>query len=217
MQRRQFVDKLIRRAGFSSKQEAEAALYAVLVALGDTMAPPVIRRIAPDLPEWLSTPMTAHHDNPPSSFFEEVAVVEGVSVGTAREHAGVVLQALDSELAPEIRTVLRRELPPEVRRLLHDAPPSGAAPVRPGHEPRATLATGRPGSTHPLSESRPTRAHSNSIARAADPHSGTKLSEAIPPTLDPHKKTIATGRPGSEEPLSEADDSRVLPMRTMID
>ncbi len=68
---------------------------------------------------------------------------------------------------------------------------------------RGTLAEGRPGSAHPLSEARPERAQSQSVARADNPHGDTKLSSATGLTQEREGETLATGHLGSNRPLSE--------------
>jgi hypothetical protein len=68
---------------------------------------------------------------------------------------------------------------------------------------RGTLAEGRPGSHHPLSEARPERAHSHSVVRADNPHGDTKLSSAVGFTQEREQETLAAGHPGSDRPLSE--------------
>jgi hypothetical protein len=65
-----------------------------------------------------------------------------------------------------------------------------------------TLATGRPGSRHPVSEAHEDRAHTESIARSDDPHGDTKLSSSRGLTQERLRETLAEGRPGPEHPVS---------------
>ena len=98
-----------------------------------------------------------------------------------------------------------RRLPTEWVALLESAPraPEVDEPhgTRPGHG--HTLATGRPGSRHPLSESGPRPAQTDSVA-TENPHGDSKLSSATAPGVEP----LATAGPGPEETLATAKDER---------
>jgi hypothetical protein len=109
------------------------------------------------------------------AFVEHVAVREAVAVGFAIEHAECACRALAEQVSPELRSRLQRHLPRLASFFeLRDAPSEPAAvPVH-----GSTLATGHPGSRHPLSEGRPERAQSHSVARSDDAHAATKLSSA---------------------------------------
>jgi hypothetical protein len=128
-----------------------------------------------------------------------------VTRGTAIERVGAVCESLRDELDAERRLLLARRLPAEWAALLDSAPrareadePHGTLPGH-GH----TLATGRPGSRHPLSQSGPRPAQADSIA-AENPHGDSKLSSATAPGVEP----LATARPGTEETLATARDER---------
>jgi hypothetical protein len=70
-----------------------------------------------------------------------------------------------------------------------------------------TLATGRPGSRHPLSESPPPAGHTHSAARSDDPHAETKLSSARGLTQERHDESLSTGRPPQPaHPVSGTSD-----------
>ena len=195
--RERFFAYLIKCGPFGSQGEAARATHAVLFALADTLSEPDARRIAAELPEWLGAELQsrsreAHGE---TELVDLVASVEEVPMGFAREHTAVVLQGLWPELSSDGKKYLRRVLPSEVADSLPpraNAQPPARALVR---RADSTFASGRPGSRHPLSESRPTRAHRQSIAQTADPHSETKLSESHGTTQERLEETLASGRP----------------------
>jgi hypothetical protein len=89
----------------------------------------------------------------------------------------------------------------------HQATPS--APDQPNHV-RArhgagdTLASGRPGSSRPLSASRPRQA--GSLLEEEHPRDDTKISSAPGVTADREEHTLSSGHPGADRPLSEAGE-----------
>jgi hypothetical protein len=66
-----------------------------------------------------------------------------------------------------------------------------------------TLAEGRPGSRHPLSEARSDRSQSESVVATENPHADTKLSSAHGLTQEREGESLATGHSGSDRPLDE--------------
>jgi hypothetical protein len=118
-----------------------------------------------------------------------------------KEHVDVVLRALGEILDADVRARLRRALPEALARQLEvpehgEPPPYGPPRSAPPH----TLASGRPGSRHPLSEGAPSRGHEHSVARNSDPHAETKLSSAHGLTQERFGESLATydGRPKRE-------------------
>jgi hypothetical protein len=112
---------------------------------------------------------------------------------------------LADALSEDVLTRLRRHMPGDMGQLF--TPPramtSTAAEPHGKHAPGpgSTLADGRPGSRHPLSEANP--AHRDSVARSENPHADTKLSSSAGMTQERVSDTLATGKPGSHRPLSE--------------
>jgi hypothetical protein len=69
----------------------------------------------------------------------------------------------------------------------------------------STLASARPGSTHPLSEAAPPSGHTHSVARNPSPHEETKLSGAKGTTQERLDETLGAGRPpGPARPVADA-------------
>jgi uncharacterized protein (DUF2267 family) len=204
MNREQFHALVAHHGALRSEREARDVVRAVLVALAGTLSSAEVALVTEELPGWMQEIMRQACRQEGASLVDQIAAREGVARGPAREHAGVVLQALAAELSPDTRQYLRRALPPQVAELLE--PRTEAETVVAG--PRAArrkgspLATGRPGSRHPLSEARLDPAHRHSVARTGDPHADSKLSESRGTAQDRRGETLATGRPGSRRPLS---------------
>ena len=199
MKRDHFLARVRQFAGLHTRAEGESAMHAVFAALHDTLSTSEIDRLAAQLPNWLAGMLHASCGHKRVSFFDEVATEEGIEIGFAREHAGVVLQALDEELTPEGKVYLRQILPSELATLLIRR---SASATPPRQRQGSTLASGRPGSRHPVSEARLDRAHGQSVARTDDPHRDTKLSESHGATQERLDETLAEGHPGPKRPLS---------------
>jgi hypothetical protein len=136
-----------------------------------------------------------------SDFYERSRRRIRATPGRTREAIEVVLRVLGDQLDEARRDRLIRTLPPDVGRHLAplelgEPPPYGSK--SPAHV-LTTLAAGRPGSRHPLSESSPPAGHAHSVAKNGEPHAETKLSSAHGLTQERHDESLATGRP--PEPL----------------
>jgi uncharacterized protein (DUF2267 family) len=183
------------------------AIRATVMAIGERLHDDERAQLARDLPDSLQE---AHGrvayagDFDRDAFFALVARHEAVSRGFGVEHAEVVCAALGELLPTEAVERLRRELGPAIARLFEarEEPESleRSAPAAGG-----TVATGRPGSRHPISEGRYDNAHSQSVVRSNNPHGQTKLSSARGLTQERERETLATGHPGAARSLAEAD------------
>jgi uncharacterized protein (DUF2267 family) len=121
-----------------------------------------------------------------AELYERVRKRAGVSAGLAREQAQVVVQTIGRAAPAGTVRRLARALPPELASLFE---PQEAPEVPPPAVAAGTsLATGRPGSRHPVSESAPSRAQQHSVVREDNPHGDTKIS---------------SGRPGPTRPIAE--------------
>ncbi len=151
--------------------------------------------LPPTLSEWI---LSADAGGPRGLpvLMEAVAVYEPGSISFTGEHAAVVCQVLAEALRPEALRALKEALPDDVASLL--APREPAEPFKPVRlDPgRRSLAEADAASVHPLFRSRPAeRAHSESVARAANPHAETKLSSAKGLTQEREEETLATAHP----------------------
>lgn len=111
-------------------------------------------------------------------------------------------------MSDDARSIMQAHFPALYAELFAPRPRAGEPPPhvhRAQPSVGATLATGRPGSLHPLSEGRPDQGHSHSVARSASPHEDTKLSTSRGSTQERLGETLAEGRPGPSRPLSEED------------
>ena len=213
MQESELIDDVMRRGGLAQRSDAERAVRATLTTLGERLTREEAQAVATALPSsWAGWLLDAGYDGDfdAAELYERVRRREGTSAGFAREHAQVVVRALGDRLADETRRRLEQALPGEVAELLRPAEVGAPPPhAEARHAPRLnTLATGRPGSAHPLSEARPPEGQSHSVVREDNPHGESKLSSARGLTQERLGDSLATGRPpGPARPLSEAADS----------
>jgi uncharacterized protein (DUF2267 family) len=157
-------DDLVKRVmdltGINQPASAAVALEATLEALGERLTSGDASRLADALPPRLSAALLRlrrHTGAGLPALFARISVCEGVRLGVAIEHAQAVGRALAEALGLEERLLLQRRLPPDWAALFADAVQPAIAEVHPpltssgqGH----TLADGKPGSRHPLSEMR---------------------------------------------------------------
>jgi len=161
--REQILDEVVWRTGLSDRRTAGTALDATLETLGERLTAPDAVALAEVLPPPFAAALhrLARHSAPkPSALFARIAVSEGVTPGVAVELGEVVCRAFANALGPEQGALLARRLPPDWAALFApstDEPPPEIFPpgTVPGHG--HTLATGKPGSSRPLSEARPPR------------------------------------------------------------
>lgn len=201
--------------GIPDHDAAAKALRSTLCVLGQRLTDDEAGALASSLPDELARVVEqSEHDDFAGDFdadelYERVRHREKVPAGVAREHVNIVLQALGSALDDSVRQRLVRALPSEIGQQLvpmtFGAPPPYATGMH--APPLTTLAHGRPGSRHPVSEAAPDRAHTHSVARNADPHGETKLSSSHGLTQERHRESLATGHPPAPaRPIAEADD-----------
>jgi uncharacterized protein (DUF2267 family) len=201
-----------RRAGLTNAEETERAIYVTLRALGERLNEAEAQALASGLPDALAMHFgQARHecDFGVDELYDRVARREGIPLGFGKEHAQSVCQILGESLELEQREQLTSHLPPDFAELFEPRPiPTPCsrpahidAPVGPGEG--TTLATGRSGSRHPLSEARPENAQTHSVVRSDNPHADTKLSSSQGTTQERLHESLATGTPGPEHPISK--------------
>jgi len=179
LDRNRLVSRVGALTGLTDREHIERAIEATMEVLAEY-------RLAPD------------YD--PERFYHQISEREGTPLGSAMEHAQVVLQVIAEMMSEEDRQRLIHHLPDEMEALLRP-------PVRePGIPPQEhwgaghTLATARTGSRRSLADSRPERAQSQSIARTDAPYGDTNVA-----TTHGIKKapSLANGKPGSDRPLTD--------------
>ncbi len=190
-------------AGFESIEQAERAMRATLSVVGEGLVEDERRALAAALPEPAARalgerPYAGAIER--AELYERVARREGAEIGFALEHAQSVLLAVGEAIPAALRARLEAHLG-DVAGLLEPRPASSAPPPRlhadhtePPPQP-GNLATGRPGSRHPISEARGRPAHSQSVVRSSDPHADTKLSSSRGLTQERLRETLAEGKP----------------------
>ncbi len=187
---------------------AEGVLEEVGGALLDEDRPEMARL----LPEWLGSVVARgafRGDIGADGLYRRVAARFGVDVGRAVEVTKLACAAVAHGVDEDLVAALRRHLPASIGELFVDRPHEADRPLPehrerplPGGEGR-TLATGKAGSHHPVSESAP--GHRDSVARSSDPHGDSKLSSSRGLLQERNRETLATGRSGSKHPVSEDD------------
>jgi uncharacterized protein (DUF2267 family) len=205
MQYDHLLDRVRQHTGLNEPIVVEAAVRAVMEALGVLLDPGHRDALAGHLPERMRPMLTRHEPDPEAGgadFLRRVAATEHLPRGFAVEHATAVLEAIGVELDPSIRRTVTAQLPDEMREWMEPRRVSMKG-ARPRREPlpeaqRTHLSDGRPGSAHPVSEA--TAAQKDSVAASRDPHAGTRLASGAPRS---EGHDLAEGRPGAEHPLSE--------------
>jgi uncharacterized protein (DUF2267 family) len=201
------LSEIAARMGGANEVETRRALDATLLTLGEHLPPRDAAAVAAELPAALAPLLeTPAHDECASveEFYTRVAAREGLAVGFGHEHAQVVCRALAAALSAQARTQLACHLWPELLHPTLQDRQAAALPSRHGRD----LASGIPGSRHPLSEAAPpTGVQRDSVAAADNPHEARKLSSGAP-SAERGETTFAGGRAGSRHPLSEAKPRR---------
>jgi len=211
------LDRLAER-GLTDDATARAALHATLAVIGERLVEDEARALAEVLPDELAMLVATNDydgDFDDAELFERVSRRAHERSGRAREEAEIVLAVLGDCLGAERRRRIARGLPSLAAQLLGgdaERGASGASGVDedetegeaegglpPYAEPRraprvATVASSRPGSTHPLSEAAPPRGQTHSVARNPAPHEETKLSASKGLTQERFDETLGTGR-----------------------
>jgi uncharacterized protein (DUF2267 family) len=192
-----FVEHVAAHAGLPFDR-AERAVRAVLGGIGAYLTEAHRQLVAEELPPALGASLVGEHDV--AMPIEERLLGPGMTAGRAREVIASACRVLVEELSNDALRALREDLPITMSALL--AAPSPAIDREPAQPQRhATLASGRPGSTHPISEARPARRQTDSVA-GNNPHASTKLSSASGTTQERHHETLAEGRPGYDRALA---------------
>lgn len=198
MSRDEFLYRVAERAGLPGLEEAGRWVHTVLAFLGERLSPPVFQSLLEDLPPLLAGAATgggASRALGLSELHERMSIHTDMHLGRAVESTALVCQALAEALSPGTLHRLHEALPEPVSALFTPR----ARPERREYihlDPaRRTLAEGRPGSRHPLSEARPPGAHLHSVVGEDNPHGDTKLSSSTGLTQEREEETLATGHP----------------------
>ena len=207
--RRISVDVLLEhlaRHGLDDGEAARRAARATLVVLGERLVDDEAMALTEVLPVELAQSIeNSEYDSDftTEELFERVRRRDGTTPARARENAEIVLTAVGECLPRDLRRRIARGLPEQAAELLLGGRELGEPPPHQVGSPsprRATLASGRPGSTHPVSEAPVPAGHTHSVARSSSPHEETKLSGAKGLTQERLDETLGAGRPPGRTP-----------------
>jgi uncharacterized protein (DUF2267 family) len=201
------VDRVMSHGGLDRAKDALRAIRATAAVLGERLPVEGKDALARALPRTLGSLVracVAQRAFDLDDLYDRVRAREGVSEGFAREHAQAVCASLGELLPAEVKQILDAHLPPPIAELFHtrevgEPPPHGTARAH-------TLASGRPGSAHPISESAPRGAQAHSVVRETNPHGETKLSSASGLTQERTGESLASSRPSTRRRISESKD-----------
>jgi uncharacterized protein (DUF2267 family) len=208
----ELVGEIQRRGGLEARDDAARVLAVTARVLGERLFAEEADAIAVALPAEVARELSStryERDFDVDELYDRVARREATRHGFGMEHAQAVLQVIGESLPEATRLRLQKHLPAEMAALFepraHElAPPRpvhASPPVEPGQG--STLATGRPGSRHPVSDTPPVDAHRHSVARSQDPHADTKLSSSPGLTQERLGDSLAEARPGPAHPVSD--------------
>lgn len=204
----QFLEKVMWRAGFEQSEQADKAARATLQTLAERLTEDERHPLAEQLPEPLAQILRAgahEGDFDLAELYERVQRREGSAISFAVEHTQAVCEVIVEALSEPVLIRLRKHLPEPMAELFAERPiPPPPPPVHARTEPSTKLSEAKPGSRHPLSESRFEPAHTHSVARSDDPHADTKLSSSQGLTQERQGDTLAEGKPGPDKPISES-------------
>jgi hypothetical protein len=212
------IERCVER-GIPDRDIARRAMHATLAVLGSRLTDDEAGALACELPGELARIVDRAEYDRDFDAAELYALIAGrthaSSLGDSREQTDVVIRVIGETIADDVRRRLCRALPePIARRLrrseLDEAPPPPPHPTRTHSQPLTTLASGRPGSRHPLAEaalSEGQTGQTHSVVRSANPHADTKLSSTRGLTQERLGETLAESHgPSPDRPIAEAND-----------
>jgi uncharacterized protein (DUF2267 family) len=206
-----FVDQVEQRATFEPGVAARV-IQATLRALAGQLPAIDIGLIADQLPAPMAAAWRAAEPSRATgaaALYAAVHLAIGGDPPRLTEQVQVIAQVLGEHLDLDGRLHLQRHLPESAAELVEPRSwqplePRDRSLVGPTSGQRRTLASGRPGSEHPITAAQADRAHRDSIARSPDPHAETKLSSGKPSVEDERAK-VATGHP-THRAIADAHD-----------
>lgn len=195
-----FLMRVMHRTGLEDSMQAQKLTLQIVEYLSGCLPFEHAQALAEDLPDPLATHLVEGADYSEADLdelYRQVADEQDLELSFAAEFSQVVFQVLGEFVGLEGRARLGASLPGEWYIYFEPRKPlqTPQRATKAGH----TLATGRPGSARPLSDSHP--GHRNSIALSDEPDLGKNIATSAG---TPRRRTLAEGRPGSSRPLSEA-------------
>lgn len=211
MEYEHLLERVRQHTGLSERPVVETALRAVTEALGAVIDHTHREEFAAHLPPELAPMLRRREpdgDASGATFLRLVSGIEHLPPRFAVEHATAVLEAIGSELHPNVRRRIASRLPPEMRDWMEPRvmrmPRAEPAKPSDGREAQGThLSDAQPGSRRPISDVAPRGAHTHSVAASEDPHADTRLSSAHGTTQQREHEDLAEARPGPERSLGD--------------
>lgn len=201
------LSRRVSERGPASLDDARRWIASVFAALGAMLTSDERDRVAPVLPaNWAHALRHRSYQNGMTleDFYHACDVERGPV--PARERVQVVCAALGELLPNEALDRLNRALPAEVAHLFAVRRPEGIPRSRrppAGH----SLASARPGSRHPVSESAPPGAQHDSVA-VANPHGDSKISSSSGTTQERLHESLAEGGAMSDHTFATQTDPK---------
>jgi uncharacterized protein (DUF2267 family) len=213
MSERAFVARVAALGGLGSARDARRAIRATLAALAERLDDADAHAIEDAVPASFGGALHAKKHLGAfdvAELYDRVRRREGVSIGFAREHAQVVCRVVGESMSDEALARIEHALPPSFVELFEPPshePEEPAPPRKSEHaRHRRTLATGRPGSTHPIAESAPRGAQSHSVVAEKNPYGERKLSSTRGLTQERLDESLATSKPDVSRRIDESSD-----------
>lgn len=204
--------KRVREQGLVDEAAARHAIVATLEALGAYVPEPERDVLGLALPQKLAHALAARRFRGPGSAAAlEKALMKSQheNLGYAREQLEIVCGALGEALPDEVATRVEHALEPSIAALFKPVSRDDVGeppPYELAHSPKHhTLATGRPGSEHPIATSAPKDAQTESVT-AENPHEDTKLSSTHGETQEREEESLATAHPRTDREIAESHD-----------
>jgi uncharacterized protein (DUF2267 family) len=195
-----FLMRVMHRTGIDEPVVAQKMIQYALEGLAHCLPREMADQLD-GLPEPLATELRENIGAQPCNverIYAQVADELSVDLSFGLEFSQVVFQVIGESVGPTGRRLLREHLDSSWHQLFEPRrtimTPRGRQ-LRPGR----TLAGAQAGSRRPLSEAQP--GHRNSIAHTEHPRSGTDLATSHG---KPERRTLASGKPGSSRPISDA-------------
>ncbi len=198
--------RLVRERGLGDDSHARRAILATLQAFGARIPAPEREALARALPLELAGAVSAERyrgEGCADDLYAAVARTERTQEGFGREHVQIVMGALGEELSAELDRRVERALSPSLAELLRGSPRPDSEPPPYAQAHHHSLATGKPGSVHPISDSPPRGAQTESIG-AKNPHGDTKLSSSDGETQEREHESLATAEPRTDREIAES-------------
>jgi uncharacterized protein (DUF2267 family) len=199
-----FLGRMVELGGPTDRQASERALSAVVSAFFGALQPATRAALLNELPQAVRRGIQIEDDRADEDLvYERVQAITSVPLGRAREHAQIVMRALGEFLSDDVRIRVMDDLPASVSDLFRHQTVEQPPPHEVSGEGH-TLATGKAGSRHPISEANADTTQTHSVAREKNPHGDTKLSSAHGLTQEDAGESLATSRPDERRKISKA-------------